>query len=80
MSPDPAIDPEEHEPEDYRGLIERNLEEGKGVVTAYARQQLDGPYWPIGLCVAWVLGPDPSTAADLYARHRLGTELRPLDG
>ena len=85
MSVDPDIDPEERDPEDrvdpvVKALIERNLEEGRSVATAHARQQLDGPYWPIGLCVAWVLGPDPSTAADLYAEHRLGMELLPLDG
>jgi len=85
MSVDPDIDPEERDPEDrvdpvVKALIERNLEEGRSVATAHARQQLDGPYWPIGLCVAWVLGLDPSTAADLYAEHRLGMELLPLDG
>ena len=70
MLVDPDIDPEERDPEDrgdpvVKALIERNLEEGRSVATAHARQQLDGPYWPIGLCVAWVLGPDPSTVAIL---------------
>src|SRR5271166_5413581 len=85
MSVDPDIDPEERDPEDrgdpvVKALIERNLEEGRSVATAYARQQLEGPYWPIGLCVAWVLGPDPASAEDLFARHRLATDLRPIDG
>jgi len=66
--------------EDSNSQMRNQMEEGKGVATAHARQQLDRPYWPIGLCVAWVLGPDPTTAADLYANHRLGTELLPLDG
>jgi hypothetical protein len=40
--------------------------------TIYALERSKDPFWPIGFCVAWVLGRDTSKAVRLYARHRLG--------
>ena len=53
-------------------LIERNFKEGMKVTKTYALERSKDPFWPIGLCVAWVLGRDPSKATRIYARHRLG--------
>jgi hypothetical protein len=55
-----------------KALIDRRLKEGTRSTTIYALERSKDPFWPIGFCVAWVLGRDPSNAARLYARHRLG--------
>lgn len=46
----------------------------------YAQRLSEDPFWPIGLCVAYVLGGDPSEATQLYARHRLGNGVIHVDG
>ena len=63
-----------------KALIDRDLGERTGAAIAYAREQLEGPYWPIGLCIAWIMSADPDAAVELYARHRVGMELTPVDG
>ena len=55
-----VVDPEAQGPEgrvdpSVAALIDRDLRERMGPVTAYARQQIESPFWPIGLCVAWLL-------------------------
>ncbi len=85
MTPDETIDsaePGSEKKEDplLKALIDRDLEEGMGPATAYARQLSEDPFWPIGLCVAWALRPDVSEAVELYARHRVGLGVREVDG
>jgi hypothetical protein len=50
------------------------------VTKIYALEQSKDPFWPIGFCVAYVLGGDLSEAAQLYARHRLGNGVIHVDG
>ena len=85
MTPDEAIDPADPEVEDkvdpfVKGLVARDLEKGMGAMMVYAQRLSEDPFWPIGLCVAWVLGGDPSEATQLYARHRLGNGVIHVDG
>jgi hypothetical protein len=61
-----TIDPQ------VRALVDRGLKEGMRSATLYALERSKDPFWPIGFCVAWVLGRDTSKAVRLYARHRLG--------
>jgi hypothetical protein len=61
-------------------LIDRNLKKGMRVTQIYALELSKDPFWPIGFCVAYVLGGDPSEAAQLYARHRLGNGVIHVDG
>jgi hypothetical protein len=63
-----------------KALIDRNLKQGMKVTKIYALEQSKDPFWPIGFCVAYVLGRDPSEAAQLYARHRLGNGVIHVDG
>jgi hypothetical protein len=55
-----------------QALVDRGLKEGMRSATLYALERSKDPFWPIGFCVAWVLGRDKSKAVRLYARHRLG--------
>jgi len=85
MTSDEIMSPEQQEREknvDPRviELIDRDLKEGVSTAEAHARQQIENPYWPIGLCVAWMLGRGQSEAVRLYARHRLGMEVRQVEG
>jgi hypothetical protein len=53
----------------------------KGSVRAtvtWALGQIDDPYWPIGLCVAWVPGREKSKAVRLYSRRCVFAEARPI--
>jgi hypothetical protein len=61
-------------------LIDRDLKKGMKVTKIYALERSKDPFWPIGFCVAYVLGGDPSEAAQLYARHRLGNGVIHVDG
>jgi hypothetical protein len=61
-----TIDPQ------VQALVDRGLKEGMRSATIYALERSKDPFWPIGFCVAWVLGRDTSKAVRLYARHRLG--------
>ena len=63
-----------------KALIDRNLKKGMKVTKSYALELSKDPFWPIGFCVAYVLGGDPSEAAQLYARHRLGNGVIHVDG
>jgi hypothetical protein len=56
----------------FKALIDRGLKEGMRSTKLYALERSKDPFWPIGFCVAWVLGRDSSKAVRLYARHRLG--------
>jgi hypothetical protein len=40
----------------------------------YARRQSDKPYWPLGLCIAWVISQDLVEAVKLFARRRLALQ------
>ena len=64
----------------HQARIERDLKEGMKRTTSYALERSKDPFWPIGFCVAWVLGRDPSKAGRLYARHRLGFGMIPVEG
>jgi len=55
-----------------QALVDRGLKEGMRSTTLYALRRSKDPFWPIGFCVAWVLGRGTSKAVRLYARHRLG--------
>ena len=46
----------------------------------YALEATRNPYWPIGLCISWILTRELDAAAKRYARHRLWTEARSADG
>jgi hypothetical protein len=70
---------EDNEDPYLKALIARDLEKGMGVAKKYADKLIGDSFWPIGLCVAWVLGGDPSEAAQLYARHRLGMGVIHVD-
>jgi hypothetical protein len=70
---------EDKEDPRLKALIVRDLEKGMGVNKKYADKLIGDAFWPIGLCVAWVLGGDPSEAAQLYARHRLGMGVIHVD-
>jgi hypothetical protein len=71
---------EDNEDPHLEALIARDLEKGMGVTKKYADKLIGDPFWPIGLCVAWVPGGDPSDASQLYARHRLGMGVIHVDG
>ena len=43
----------------------------------YALGQIDEPFWPIGLCIAWVRGRGKSKAALFFARRMVFGEARP---
>ena len=40
----------------------------------FARRQSDKPFWPLGLCIAWVMRHDLVQAVKLFARRRLGLQ------
>jgi hypothetical protein len=85
MAPDEIIEPKEPEREKkkdslLRTLVDRDLEERMGAPVARARQRSEDPFWPVGLCIAWVLGRGRSEAVELYARHRVGLGVREVDG
>jgi hypothetical protein len=63
-----------------KALVDRNRKEGMKATKTYALERSKDPFWPIGLCVAWVLVRDPSKAVRLYARHRLGIGVIPVRG
>jgi hypothetical protein len=84
VSPEEVAEPpqfwiEDNEDPHLKALIARDLEKGMGVAKKYADKLIGDAFWPIGLCVAWVLGGDPSEAAQLYARHRLGMGVIHVD-
>jgi hypothetical protein len=62
----------------FLAFAERNLTEGLPATLAYARRREDAPFWPLGLCIAWVVERDLSRAAESLTRHRVG--LRPIEG
>jgi hypothetical protein len=68
---DPAGRRQKIDPQ-VQGLVDRSLKEGMRSTKLYALESSKDPFWPIGFCVAWVLGRDTSKAVRLYARHRLG--------
>jgi hypothetical protein len=72
--PEARVDPR------IRTFIDHDLKERTGATISYARRQLEGTYWPIGLCIAWIMSADPDAAVVFYARHRVGTELTCVDG
>jgi hypothetical protein len=72
--PEARVDPR------IKALIDHDLKERTGATIAYARRQLEGTYWPIGLCIAWIMSADADAAVVLYARHRVGTQLTCVDG
>ena len=85
LTSDEAIDPAEPELEDkvdpvVKAQVARGLEEGMGAMMIYAQRLSDDPFWPIGLCVAWLLGRDRPEGVRLYARHRLGIGVIPVVG
>ena len=47
---------EDNEDPYLKALIARDLEKGMGVAKKYADKLIGDSFWPIGLCVAWVLG------------------------
>ncbi len=84
VSPEEVAEPqrfwiEDNEDPYFKALIARDLEKGMGMAKKYADKLIGDPFWPIGLCVAWVLGRDPSEAAQLYARRRLGMSVIHVD-
>jgi hypothetical protein len=84
VTPDEVIDPVDPEEDKVdpfvKGLVARDLEKGMGAMMIYARRVSEDPFWPIGLCVAWVRGRDAPEVARLYAQHRLGIGVIPVDG
>ena len=85
VSPEEVAEPEQFWIEDdedpyFKGLIIRDLEKGMGAAKKHADKLIGDPIWPIGPCVAWMLGGDPSEAAQLYAGHRLGNGVIHVDG
>jgi hypothetical protein len=85
MAPDEIIEPKEPEREKkkdslLRTLVDRDLKERMGAPVARARQRSEDPFWPVGLCIAWVLARGRSEAVELYARHRVGLGVREVDG
>ena len=40
----------------------------------FGRRQSDKPFWPLGLCIAWVMSQDLVHAVKLFARRRLGLQ------
>jgi hypothetical protein len=40
----------------------------------FARRQSDKPFWPLGLCIAWLMSQDLVQAVKLFARLRLGLQ------
>jgi hypothetical protein len=68
---DPAGRGQKIDPQ-IQALVDRGLKEGMRSTTLYALERSKDPFWPIGFCVAWVLGRDTSKAVRLYARHRVG--------
>ena len=46
----------------------------------HAFELTPNPYWPIGLCISWILTRELDAAAKRYARHRLWSEARSADG
>jgi hypothetical protein len=63
-----------------KALIKRGLKGGYRVTAPYAREQLQEAYWPIGLCIAWVLKRSHDEASEAYAHHRVGIGLAPIAG
>jgi hypothetical protein len=63
-----------------RAIVARGFKEGMGSAKIYALEIGKDPFWPIGFCIAWVLGRDPSKTNRLYARHRLGMGIIPVRG
>src|ERR1700677_4915158 len=51
-----------------------------GATMIYAQRLSEEPFWPIGLCVAWVRGRDALEVVGLYAQHHLGMGVIPVDG
>jgi hypothetical protein len=43
----------------------------------YALGQIEDPFWPIGLCIAWAHGREKSKAALFFARRMVFGEARP---
>jgi hypothetical protein len=68
---DPAGREQKIDPQ-VEALGNRGLKEGMRSTKLYALERSKDPFWPIGFCVAWVLGRDTSKAVRFYARHRLG--------
>ena len=61
-------------------LAERGLKGTLGSTIQYALDATRNPYWPIGLCISWILTRELDAAAKRYARHRLWAEARSADG
>ncbi len=61
-------------PETHSVPIRRVRKGSVRATVTYALGQIDDPYWPIGLCVAWVIGREKSKAVRLYSRHRVFAE------
>jgi hypothetical protein len=66
--------------EAQRIIDEGGLAPRFGAEVLQVNQLIASSYWPIGLCVAWILTRDPEVAASRYVRHRAWTELRTNDG
>ena len=63
-----------------QALAERGLKGTLGSTIQYALEATRNPYWPIGLCISWILTRELDAAAKRYARHRLWTEGWSADG
>jgi hypothetical protein len=66
----PKIDPK------VEALVERNLAEGKRATFARADRETEESFWPIGLCIAWVLKRGRAQAVEAYVQHRLEMGIR----
>jgi hypothetical protein len=65
---------------DIEALVERNFAEGKSTALAHAHRESEESFWPIGLCIAWVLKRGRSPAVEVYAHHRLWMGVRQIEG
>jgi hypothetical protein len=69
---------DERIPETLSVPIRRVRKGSVRTTVTYALGQIDEPFWPIGLCIAWALGRQESKAVRLYSRRRVFGEARPI--
>ena len=61
-------------------LLADAQESGRRIDLAYAREQWNEPYWPIGLCIAWVIERDKDRAIGTFARRLTGDGSIAIEG
>ncbi len=60
-------------------LAEKGLEAILGATREYARRRTRSSYWPVGVCISWLLTRDLDEAVRRYARHQHWGEARADD-